>query len=105
MVGVGYASAEMQSAYSKALTDRAELCTMTCWKGLGLTKKKIIFLNVFFGMVSDTWEIMWRVYWTAGCVCGIQSTPSLPSLQGPLWPGVVPPDRDLSMAQIEQFDI
>ena len=32
---------------------------------------------------------------------GMQSTPSLPSLPGPLWPGVVGPDRVLSMGQIE----
>ena len=30
-------------------------------------------------------------------VWGMQSTPSLPSLPGPLWPGVVAPDRALSM--------
>ena len=29
------------------------------------------------------------------------STPSLPTLPGPLWPGVVAPDRVLSMGQIE----
>ena len=28
---------------------------------------------------------------------GMRSTPSLPSLPGPLWPGVVAPDRALSM--------
>ena len=28
---------------------------------------------------------------------GMRSTPSLPSLPGPLWPGVVAPDRTLSM--------
>ena len=32
---------------------------------------------------------------------GMQSTPSFPSLPGPLWPGVVAPDRVLSMGQIE----
>ena len=32
------------------------------------------------------------------------STPSLPSFPDPLWPGVVAPDRDLSMGQIELFD-
>ena len=32
---------------------------------------------------------------------GMQSTPSMPSLPGPLWPGVVAPDRVLSMGQIE----
>ena len=31
----------------------------------------------------------------------MQSTPSLPSLSGPLWPGVVAPERVLSMGQIE----
>ena len=31
----------------------------------------------------------------------MRSTPSLPSLPGPLWPGVVAPDRVLSMGQIE----
>ena len=32
---------------------------------------------------------------------GMQSTPLLPSLSGPLWAGVVAPDRVLSMDQIE----
>ena len=32
---------------------------------------------------------------------GVQSTPSLPSVPDPLWPGVVAPDRVLSMGQIE----
>ena len=32
---------------------------------------------------------------------GIQSTPSLPSFQGPLWLGVVAPDRVLSMGLME----
>ena len=32
---------------------------------------------------------------------GMQSTHSLPSLPGPLCPGVVAPDRVLSMGQIE----
>ena len=35
----------------------------------------------------------------------MQTTPSLPSLPGPLWSGVVVPDRILSMGQIELFDI
>ena len=32
---------------------------------------------------------------------GMRSTPLLISLPSPLWPGVVIPDRDLSMGQIE----
>ena len=28
---------------------------------------------------------------------GMRSTPSLPSLPGPLWPGMVAPDKPLSM--------
>ena len=32
---------------------------------------------------------------------GMQSTLSLPSLPGPLWSGVVAPDRVLSMGQIK----
>ena len=36
---------------------------------------------------------------------GMQSTPSLPSLPGLIWPGFVAPDRVLSVGQIEQFDI
>ena len=35
----------------------------------------------------------------------MQSTLSFPSLQGPLWLGVVTIDRVLPMGQIEQFDI
>ena len=31
----------------------------------------------------------------------MQNAPSLPSLQGPLWPGVIVPDRVLSMSQIK----
>ena len=34
-------------------------------------------------------------------IWGMPSTPSLPSLSGPLWPGVVAPDRVLSMGRIE----
>ena len=41
---------------------------------------------------------MWELW-------GIQSTPSLPSLPGPLRPGVVGPDSVVSMGQIELFDI
>ena len=36
---------------------------------------------------------------------GMQSTPSLPSLPGPLWPGVVSPDRAQSIGLIELFEI
>ena len=32
---------------------------------------------------------------------GMQSNPSLPLLPGALWPGVVAPDRVISMGQIE----
>ena len=32
---------------------------------------------------------------------GMRSTPSLLSLPGPLWPGIVEPDKVLSMGQIE----
>ena len=32
---------------------------------------------------------------------GMRNTPSLPSLPGSTWPGVVAPDRVLSMGQIE----
>ena len=32
---------------------------------------------------------------------GMQSTPSLPLLPGPLWTGVVVPDKVLSVGQIE----
>ena len=34
----------------------------------------------------------------------MRSNPSLLLLQSPLWPGVVTPDRVLSMGQIELFD-
>ena len=36
---------------------------------------------------------------------GMQSTPSLPLLLGPLWSGVVAPDKVQSMGQIELFDM
>ena len=36
---------------------------------------------------------------------GIQSNPSLLSLPGPFWPGMVAQDRVLSMGQVELFDI
>ena len=50
--------------------------------------------------VYDTKQYDWVVpemldFW------GMQSTPSLPSLPGQLWPGVVAPDRVLSRGQIE----
>ena len=35
----------------------------------------------------------------------MRSTFSLPLLPSPLWPGVVVPDKVLSMGQIELFDI
>ena len=40
-----------------------------------------------FPVMLDLWEV--------------QSTHLLPSLPGPLWPGMVAPDRVLSMGQIE----
>ena len=36
---------------------------------------------------------------------GMQSSPSLPSLQGAFWPGAVAFDRVLSMRRVELFDI
>ena len=42
-----------------------------------------------------------RIPMTEVPVMGIRSTPSLPSLTGLLWPGVVAADRVLSMGQIE----
>ena len=36
---------------------------------------------------------------------GMRRIPLLSLLTGPLWPGVVGPDRVLSMGQIEPFDI
>ena len=38
-------------------------------------------------------------------VWGMRFRPSLPLLPGPLWPGMVAPDRVLSMSQKELFDI
>ena len=38
-------------------------------------------------------------------LCGMQSTLSLPSLPGSLGPGVIAPERIISMGQIELFDI
>ena len=36
---------------------------------------------------------------------GMQGTHSLPSLPGPIWPGVVASDRVLSLGQIELSDV
>ena len=36
---------------------------------------------------------------------GMQSTPSVSLLSSTLWPGVVEPDKVLSMGQIELLDI
>ena len=36
---------------------------------------------------------------------GMWSIPSLPLLSGPLWPGVVAPNRVPSMGPIELFDL
>ena len=36
---------------------------------------------------------------------GMWSTPSMPLLPGPLWPGVVAPDRVLSNGQIEPSSV
>ena len=34
-------------------------------------------------------------------LCGMQKTPLSPSLPGPLWVGVVAPDRLISISQID----
>ena len=44
---------------------------------------------------ADVLVMLWRT----------QSTSSLPLLPGPHWPGVVAPDRDLLMGQIQLIDI
>ena len=44
---------------------------------------------------SDGKALVMRELWE------MQSTPLLPSLPGPLWPGVVAPDQVLSMGQVE----
>ena len=41
-------------------------------------------------------------YSPVSCGCRMRSTTSLPSLLGPLWPGVVASDKVLSMGQIEE---
>ena len=46
---------------------------------------------------SDSEAPIMREFWW------MWSTPSLPSLPHPLWPGVVVPDRVLSRGQIEQI--
>ena len=38
-------------------------------------------------------------------IWGMRITPSLPSLPGQLWPGIVGLDRVLSMSQTEKFGI
>ena len=56
--------------------------------------------------VSWIWHnlIVWGSS-NAGALGNVEYPPSLPWEPGPLWPGVVAPDRVPSMGQIEQFDI
>ena len=35
---------------------------------------------------------------------GMRSTPSLPSIPGPIWPRVVAPDKGFSMGQIKKLN-
>ena len=36
---------------------------------------------------------------------GMRSTPSLPSLPGPFWPGVVPPDSVLCKTELFEIEL
>ncbi len=55
------------------------------------------------GEITDTTKVTFLFKQSDGEVpvilgpWGIRNTPSLPLLPGPLWPGVVAPDRALSM--------
>ena len=58
-----------------------------------LQKGKISLMSVLYMTLNDTPVIV--ELW------GTRSTPLLPSLPSPLWPGVIAPGRILSMGQIE----
>ena len=60
-------------------------------EGIGPTNECLVYnTKQFDGKASVKLEL-----W------GMRSIPSLPSLPGPLWPGVVAPYQVLSMSQIE----
>ena len=103
--GGSYSFTDMQSVFSTALVDYDELPFYpVCW---GCRIHRLLFcrrlrpplhhnecpdydIKQCDGELPVTLEL-----W------GMLSTPSLPSLPGSLWPGVVVPDRVLSMGQIE----
>ena len=71
--------------------------TMTASLQSGKTSplpKSVLFVilnNLMVAVILELW--------------GKCSTPSMPLLPGTLWPGVVAPDRILSMGQIKLFNI
>ena len=69
-----------------------------CPVGWGCQIHRLLLCNkcpVYDNKQSDDEVLLMLELW------GMQSIRSLPSLPGPLWPGVVVPDRVLSMGQIE----
>ena len=74
-----------------------------------------MFLNLTLCIAQSAGAVEYTDYERPGCdtkqsngefpemlgVWGMWGAPSLLSLPGPLWPGVVAPDRALSMGQIE----
>ena len=59
-------------------------------------------LRTYAKMNCLKWNCFCKLNWIVMLeLFGMRSTPSLPSLPGPLWPGMVAPDRILSMVKIE----
>ena len=72
--------------------------------------RRIHLLHPFSGVRLPQWVSWYDIKLSDGEVpvtlelWGMRSTPSLPSLPGPLWTGMVVPDRILFMSQIELFE-
>ena len=103
-----YPSADKLSSYSTAPRNRrrtknvGEFCIHLIYLQLifsAFVNKKSFYFNLILIKQSDGKAPVILELWE------MQSIPSLPSLPGPLWSGVVAPDKVLSLDEIELFDI
>ena len=69
--------------------------TKTCFSvPVTYSSVNFICLAVFNHQILDERLLFKRLFWINWEFGELRSTPSLPLLPGPLWPGVVAPDRD-----------